>query len=369
LAFCTAQRRLQRMRFSPLLVLLASILLLSPALPVVRSQESPSLFVAKFDNTTSYRTNVCEQQLMLWNKTVDLPNALRGLNLTVGITQYATGKEASFFSLDADGRIRITSPGLFAVVLDEVARRAGFEWRNSFGVYPPLDNTTDVNKTWTDILLWAIDTYDISMERWAHSIDRMAKGASFPLGWWDSSAVLGEIFLTKSQQEKRVVRVWSFLEPFGKYKRQQEWKGVIVLCIISTVMPVTTLSKELVVWLCIAVAIVLTGLVYWVLEVSHTTHNPQTRSSRIWMGEETLNVSIHICPLLTSSTYPYLCKFWNKDADERELDGKPAASVFYAAIAFAGHYELRPNSHAARIVGFSFTFWALIVASAYTANL
>jgi hypothetical protein len=51
-------------------------------------------------------------------------------------------------------------------------------------------------------------------------------------------------------------------------------KGVIVLgIIISTVMPITTLSKELVVWLCIAVAIVLTGLVYWVLEVSHTTLN------------------------------------------------------------------------------------------------
>ena len=62
-------------------------------------------------------------------------------------------------------------------------------------------------------------------------------------------------------------------------------------------------------------------------------------------------------------------QFWNTDSDDRDLDGKPLASIFYAAIAFTGHYELRPNTNAARLVGFSFTFWALIVASAYTANM
>jgi hypothetical protein len=185
-----------------------------------RAQESPTLFVTKFNTSTSYRTNVCEQQQMLWNKTIDLPNALRGLNLTVGITNYSGGKEANFFSLDAAGAIRITSPGYFAVILDEVARRSGFNWRNSFGVYPPRDNTTDGNQTWTDILLWSIETYDISMERWAHSIDRMAAGAAFPLGFWDSSAVLGELF--QPNQQKRVVQLWSFLQPFGKQNHSCE---------------------------------------------------------------------------------------------------------------------------------------------------
>jgi hypothetical protein len=201
-------------RSLPFLLLL--LLLLLVARSRVRAQESPTLFVAKFDTTTSYRTNVCEQQQMLWNKTIDLPNALRGLNLTVGITNYSGGKEANFFSLDAANTIRITSPGYFAVILDEVARRAGFEWRNAFGVYPPRDNVTDGNLTWTDILLWSIETYDISMERWAHSIDRMAAGAAFPLGFWDSSAVLGELF--QPDQQKRVVQLWSFLQPFGKQK-------------------------------------------------------------------------------------------------------------------------------------------------------
>jgi len=65
----------------------------------------------------------------------------------------------------------------------------------------------------------------------------------------------------------------------------------------------------------------------------------------------------------------FLLEHLNKDADERNLDEKPLASIFYAAIAFTGHFELRPNTNAARILSFSFTFWALIVVSAYTANL
>lgn len=202
----------------------------------VCAQESPSLFAEKFDYSQSFRTNVCRQQEMLWNQNVDLPNALRGLNLTVGITNYQTGKEVNFFTL-VNNRILETSPGYFAVLLDEVARRAGFSWRNSFGVYSPRNNVTDGGKSWTDILVWGVNTFDISMEKWGQSVDRMALGASFPMGFWDSSAILGEIF--QPSQQKRVVQLWSFLQPF-----------------------------ESTVWICIAIAIVLTGMVYWVLEVS-----------------------------------------------------------------------------------------------------
>lgn len=136
---------------------------------VVQAQESPSLFSNKFDYSKSFRTNVCRQQEMLWNQQVDLPNALRGLNLTVGITNYQAGKEVNFFTL-VNNRILETSPGYFAEILDEVARRAGFSWRNSFGVYAPRNNVTDGGKSWTDILIWAVNTYDISMEKWGQSV-------------------------------------------------------------------------------------------------------------------------------------------------------------------------------------------------------
>jgi Ligand-gated ion channel len=262
----------------------------------VNAQESPYVSVNKFDLNVSYRTNLCQRQLMLWNGTMELPNALSGLKLSVAITNYRTGKETYFFSLTNDDRIDEKKPGLFAILLDELASRAGFEWRNSFATYLPLDPMTDGNKTWTDILTWAVTTFDISMGRWAHTLERLAIPVSFPLGWYDNSIVLGEI--VQSSQRKRVVDLWSFLDPF-----------------------------HLTLWLGATLAVLVTGIVYWILEI------------------------------------------WNVDADERQLECKPLASIFYAAITFTGHNELQPQTHPARLVGFSFTLWALIVGSSYTANL
>jgi Ligand-gated ion channel len=260
------------------------------------AQQFPLDVVKKFDRNTSYRTNICDRQLMLWNGTLELPLALSGLQLSVSLTNYQEGKETYFFSL-TEGHIPMSNPGLFAVILDELAKRAEFEWRNSFFAYPPLDPLTDGNKTWTDILTWAIDTFDIAMERWAYTPERLNIPASFPLGWYDNSIVLAEL-IQKSSQNKTMVNLWSFLDPF----HPSLWGGVVL-------------------------AIIVTGIVYWVLEI------------------------------------------WNVDADERQLECKPVASIFYAAITFTGHYELRPQTHPARLVGFSFTFWALIVASSYIANL
>jgi hypothetical protein len=273
-----------------ILKLLSSLLLLS----LVQAQQSPSLFVDKFNTSVSYRTNVCDRQRLLWNGTVQFPDALKGLALTVVITNYSSADEESkFFTLE-DNKIKVEDPGLFAVVLDEVARRAGFTWRNSFCAVPPLTAETDEDKTWTDILEWGVKTFDISMERWGISIDRMSSEVSFPEGWWDSSIVFVEHF--KHTQMKSVVDIWSFFKPFSKS-----------------------------VWIMICVAIVVTGLLYWYLE------------------------------------------YLDVDSDVLVLD--PLGSIFYAATTFTGHFGFRPNTSAARILGFSFTFWTLIVSAAYTANL
>jgi len=81
-----------------LLVWLCSCLL------VVHAQEFPIYFVEKFDQNVSYRTNVCDRQAMLWNSTIDLPSGLRGLEFTVGIAHYKTGKEKFFFTLDKNNK-------------------------------------------------------------------------------------------------------------------------------------------------------------------------------------------------------------------------------------------------------------------------
>ena len=264
----------------------------------VNGQETPYAIVPKFDRTVSYRTNVCDRQLQLYNGTLQLPDALRGLNLTVSITNYSNGKETFFFTLNpVTHQIDEANPGVFALVLDELATRAGFTWRNTYIPYPPLDPITDGNQTWTDILSWAVQTFDISMERWAQTVQRLEIPVSFPISWYDNSIVLGEIVLPSSQT-KQDFHFWSFLDPF-----------------------------RLTLWLSLLFSIAITGIIYYILEL------------------------------------------WNSSADERDLECKPIASIFYAAITFTGHYELRPQTHPARLVGFSFTFWALIVGSAYTANL
>jgi Ligand-gated ion channel len=274
------------------------LLLSSDAVPV-QAQQSPSLFVTKFDNSASYRTNVCDRQRMVWDGRMDLPHALRGLNITTIITNYHSPGEENYFTLVNDpvtGNeiIDPMNPGLYAVILDEVAKRAGFQWRNSFAVASPLTSEEDVGKSWTDILLWGVETFDLSMEKWGRSLERVELGVSFPTGWWDSSIVMVE----RLHKQKRVVNLWSFLSPF-----------------------------EASVWVTILSTIVVTGLLYWFLE------------------------------------------YLDVKADESNLEDRPGHTIFYAALVFVGSLEFRPNTHASRILSWSWTFWAVIVTSAYTANM
>lgn len=266
----------------------------------VAAQEYPLYDTPKFDYATSHRTNVCSRSKLLLNDTItNVKDALRGLELSVILTDYrGTGDEA-LFSLDSDGKIPEADPGLFVVLLDELSQRAGFTWRNSFGMYKPLNSSTDGNQTWTDILVWATDTYDISVEYWSKLASRLNLGVSFPEGWYDSSIILVErVQRRSSSSQKSSFDLWSFLRPFDLY-----------------------------VWLLIAASVILTGLLYWFLEKI------------------------------------------NSEADARSLDTRPLSSIFLSAIVFTTHFEFRPNTSAAMLLSWSWTFWSLIVAAAYTANL
>jgi Ligand-gated ion channel len=281
---------------SSLAILLSLLILSSITIFTTYAQESPSIFVDKFDTSQSYRTNVCERQRLVSNGSIAFSDALRGLNLTVVITDYQTGTvDDAFFSLK-DGKIQALYPGLLAVILDEVASRAGFSWRNTFATVSPLDPINDVNKTWTDILLWGVEVFDISAEVWGKSAARMSKGVSFPMGWYDSSLVLVENF--RPGQSREVVNLWGFLNPF-----------------------------DYTVWLSICGFIVLTGLTYWLLE------------------------------------------YLDVNTDESHVLENPIGNIYRAATTTTGHFGFEPSTHSARILGFSWTFWALIVGAAYTANM
>ena len=198
------------------------------------AQEAPTLnLVDPFDynSTFNFRTNVCSRQALLTNGQVELRDALQGLNLSVAMDNYAgTGwNEENFFALSPEGIINAEDPGLFVVILDEIARRAGFAWRDSYAAIPPPPPT----HSWSDLLQWEVTHYDVAVDYWAKSVERMSRGISFPHGWYDGAIIM----VAREQVEEDPFDVYSFLVPF-------EWT----------------------IWCAIVGAIFVTGLIYFFLE-------------------------------------------------------------------------------------------------------
>eukprot|EP00957_Ditylum_brightwellii_P058465 4433632-Ditylum_brightwellii.AAC.1 len=80
------------------------------------------------------------------------------------------------------GEVKRSDAGLFVMLIDELATRAGFTWRDSFAAIPLLNSEEDVNRTWTELLLWTTDTYDVAVDFFAKTPERIALGVSFPEG-------------------------------------------------------------------------------------------------------------------------------------------------------------------------------------------
>lgn len=142
----------------------------------LNAQELPFTTVDKFDDADDFRTNVCQRQFEIIQGNRTLSEALEGLDLSVAMTNYPSANEDKLFSLDKiTGGIKEEDPGLFVVLMDEVARRAKFRWRNSYAAISPL-TSNDGNKTWTDLLKWEVTHFDIAADYWGRSRQRMALG-------------------------------------------------------------------------------------------------------------------------------------------------------------------------------------------------
>ena len=197
----------------------------------VTGQEYPnSLYkVPQFHNDSSinFRQNVCGRHHRY--QIGEIPSielALEGLELR------AILRDSPYFILDDDGKIDSDYPGISAILLDEVARRGKFTWRNSFQTFTATDMPE--GKTWTDLLLWSADTYDISAADWDNTLERVKSGIAFPGGWYDSSLILvGKI----NAESEEVFNPWSWLAPF-----------------------------DYAVWLLILATIITSGLVYMFLD-------------------------------------------------------------------------------------------------------
>lgn len=195
----------------PLLVVLQ--LLSSSCLLVVQAQEAPAFSTVKWETNVTHRTNVCERYAQWRSGQVPIYDSLSGLNLSVVFTNFIDdpGYEG-LFSLTEDGVVSEDSPPLHAKIMDAIALKAGFEWRNSFGVIEPLDGRDiNNNQTWGEILHWSTMVFDISMNEWERSTKRVGRGTSFPEGFLDSSTIVVQLHKEKKLDWNQI---WTFLLPF-----------------------------------------------------------------------------------------------------------------------------------------------------------
>lgn len=197
-------------------------------------QQSPLPGISIFD-TVSYRTDVCDRARAYFNDGIELElrDALNGLDLSVYITDYSdtNGTGKAMFRLTDQGTIPEWNPGAIADILDELGRRAGFTWRNKLATSKGIDMDTDDSKTWSDLLYWSMESFDISADYWNESNERKAKGATYSFSWYDDSLVL----ITKSKKKWVFM---SFMEPFDT----KVW-GMIVAFIFGTGILYNFLNK------------------------------------------------------------------------------------------------------------------------------
>ena len=83
------------------------------------------------------------------------------------------------YQLTTDRTIDETKPPMGIRVMDELARRARFEYRNSFGMVRQPVGT----ETYDDVLYWAAGVYDLLGEWFIHDLERIENSIMFPFGW------------------------------------------------------------------------------------------------------------------------------------------------------------------------------------------
>ena len=241
------------------------------------------LYLELFDESVVHRQNFCAEQQKYQNGTIDINLALEGRHVNV-----ALGPDLDFLNRNINGSL----PGLMAVLMDEVAERGKFTWRDSYIIHS--DNVPS-GKTWTDLCIWLIDHYDVAVWFWYQLYSREALGISFPKGWYD-----GSIIIIAKQEDN------DFLESFSPFSWSRPFTPGV--------------------WLLLLITMIVTGYVTMQLD-------PKAKE---------------------------------KDETRSEFF---MSNVYSSLIVFTGHLDLDPNTRAGELVSFSLSFFAMLMLSAYTANL
>jgi len=135
----------------------------------------------------SYRNDLCERQRLVDEGTLALPLALSGMDVSVHLMQWTP---LHVRRSSVDGTLDDDDPGILVNVMDGIATRGDFRWRDSFGVgmIPQAMDYDDA--TFSEILDWALEAYDVSVGEWRNSVERKGGGIMFPFGIADASLVM-----------------------------------------------------------------------------------------------------------------------------------------------------------------------------------
>jgi len=150
----------------------AAVLLLHAGGTRASSMPAPQ-YTVPLGVSVNARTDVCRIQAQVLNGTIALRDALRGLSLSMVFEDTPPYSEVD------DSGILVES-GVLVAIADELGKRAGFSWRNSYAVL----KSPAGQQTYTDWLLYAVREYDIVANWFLHTPDRINRGASFPEGWY-----------------------------------------------------------------------------------------------------------------------------------------------------------------------------------------
>jgi len=176
-----------------------------------RSSNGKSNYNARNTLITDQRNNYCEiyKQVQLGN--IDRRNALNGLNISIGVLPYVVDQKTG----------KLDQNYIAIKVLDEVARRGRFFYKDSFGVVA----NPAANETYTDTLLFILDHYDVAVDWWIRSFERTVLGISWAKGWYDSSTIM----IVKKDDSVSGINMRAAFDPFAP----SVWVFIIFTIVVS----------------------------------------------------------------------------------------------------------------------------------------
>jgi len=122
------------------------------------------------------RNNYCELYNKINQGKLNRLDALKGVYVSVGIFADRTNQNTG----------KLNENHLPFKVFDEVARRAQFHYKDSYGIFAIPEG----NETYTDKLLDMVSNYDVAVSWWIRTPERTSLGISGTKGWYDSSTIM-----------------------------------------------------------------------------------------------------------------------------------------------------------------------------------